>query len=260
MNMLKQDSNKWDYFYKIGTHLTPSALSRSYLRELVPDYVSLIEQGKRVCFVWGSEKPMIQKHNNDWYVMFQDMLDNAVSPRTQMLNREWEHDELFYWTPDLPQLAAKQAHIVKRFLSQLTPQSIDNTNVSSFNKLNDEYGRRVVNSYLADVVVNGVRYQLLPNGLHRLIYPDWNPNSIVAGKPLSFAYPERDTWMFNSIAPDIGQQYYNYGLLHTREIVRKSAPEHWWEFKFDPKLGIPYSGGIKMICNRYRLNNPAVNL
>lgn len=251
MKLMKEDSNKWDYFYKIGTHLTPSALSRSYLREVVPDYVSLIEQGKRVCFLWGSEKPMIENQGTHWYVVFKDVLDNAVSPRIQMLNKEWEHDELFYWTPDMPQLAAKQAHIVKRFLSQLTPSTIDNINVSSYNKLTDQYGRRVVDSCIADVVVNGVRYQLLPAGLHRLIYPDWNPNSIVAGKPLSLVYPARDTWMFNSIAPDIGQHYYNYGILHTRELVKKSAPEYWWEYKFNPKIGIPYSGGIKPLTNRY---------
>jgi hypothetical protein len=252
--MLQQDSNKWDYFYKVSTHMTPSALSRSYLRETIPDYVSLIEQGKRVCFVWGCEKPMVQRHNNNWYVGFKDMVDNAVSQRTQMLNREWEHDELFYWTPDLPQLAAKQAHIVKRFLSQLTPGAVDNINVSAHKKIEDEYGRRVINTHTADVVVNNVRYQLLPDGLHRLIYPDWNPESIVAGKPLSLAYPERDTWMFNSIAPDLGQKYYSYGLFHLRKLIKNAAPEFWFEYKFDPSTGIPYSGGITPCWNRYRLD------
>lgn len=256
--LLHQDSNKWDYFYKVGTHLTPSALSRSYLRETIPDYVSLIEQGKRVCFVWGCEKPIVKKQNNNWYVAFRDMADNAVSQRTQMLDRDWEHDELFYWTPDLPQLASKQAHIVKRFLSQLTPSSVDNVNVSAHKKLEDEYGRRVINSYAADVVINKVRYQLLPDGLHRLIYPDWKPGAIVAGKPLSFSYPERDTWMFNSMAPDLGQRYYAYGLLHLRGLVQKAAPEYWFEYKFDPSTGIPYSGGIKACFNQYRINKSTV--
>jgi hypothetical protein len=254
MKVLQQDSNKWDYFYKIGTHLSPNALARSYLRESVPDYQSLIDQGKKVCFVFGSEKPIVQKHSNSWYVAFRDMIDNAVSPRTQMLNREWEHDELFYWTPDMPQLAAKQAHVVKRFLCQLTPAAIDNINVSSYDCMFDEYGRKKANDWCADVVVGDTRYQLLPNGLHRLIYPDWNPISIVAGKPPSLAYSLRDTWMFNPIAPDIGQQYYHSGLLHVRQLVKKAAPEYWWEFKFDPSLGIPYSGGITLIHNTYLLD------
>lgn len=252
--VLNQDGNKWDYFYKIGTHPSPNALSRSYLRESVSDYQTLIDQGKRVCFIHGSEKPCVQQNNNQWYVCFSDMVDNAVNPRTQMLDRDWEHDELFYWTPDMPQLAAKQAHVVKRFLTHLTPESIDNINVSSHNQLQDEYGRRVVNSWTADVTVNHVRYQLLPAGLHRLIYPDWNPDSVVSLKPASLIYSPRDTWMFNSAAPDIGQKYYHHGLLQLRQLIKKSAPEYWWEYKFDPSLGIPYSGGIKMIYNKYPLD------
>jgi hypothetical protein len=252
--ILLDNSNKWDYFYKIGTYPSPNTLAKSYLREVISDYVSLIEQGKRVCFLFGSEKPIVQQHNSRWYVSFQDMLDNAVSPRTQMLNREWEHDELFYWSDTMPQLVAKQAHVVKRFLSQVSTESVDNVHVSSYNQLHDEYGRRKINSWCADVDVNGVKYQLLPNGLHRLIYPDWNPMSIVANKPMSTLYTPRDTWMFNSMAPDIGQKYYHHGLLHLRQLVKKEAPEYWWEFKFDPASGMPYSGGLKPLFNKYCLD------
>jgi hypothetical protein len=253
--VIQNDSNKWDYFYKVSFHPTPSALSRSYLREMIPDYASLIERKKTVCFVWGIEKPMLEKINDDWFIIFKDMIDNAVSPRTQMLNRDWEHDEFFYWTPDLPHLPAKQAHIVMRFLQQLSPQSVDNINISSHIKLNDEYGRRVINSFCADISLNGRRYQLLPDGLHRLIYPDWRPGAIVAGKPISLTFPERDTWMFNSMAPNLGQKYYCKGILHLRQIVKNANPDYWWEHKYDPKTGLPFSGGIKPSINRYRLNN-----
>jgi hypothetical protein len=253
MKILKEDSNKWDYVYKVGTHPSPNALARSYLREVIPDYVSLIEQGKRVCFLFGAEKPLVQYHNADWYVAFQDMLDNAVSPRTQMLNRAWEHDELFYWSDTMPQLAAKQAHVVKRFLSGLSPELVDNVHVSSYNKLYDEYGRKKVNSWCANIDVSGIKYQLLPDGLHRLIYPDWNPMSVVANKPPSTLYTPRDTWMFNSAAPDIGQKYYHHGLLHLRQLVKKAAPEYWWEFKYDPESGMPYVGGLTACYNRYCL-------
>ena len=251
--VLHKESNKWDYFYKVGTYHGPNALARSYIRETLPDYQLLIEQGKSVCFIHGAEKPQVELYNNKWHIAFQDRIDYAVGPRTQELSRSWEHDELFYWTPDMPQLAAKQAHIVKRFLSQLTPASIDNINVSSHTQLQDEYGRRALNSWCADVVVNHVRYQLLPDGLHRLIYPNWKPESIVSPKPTSLTYSPRDSWMFKSTAPDIGQQYYHHGLLHFRELIKKTAPDSWWEFKFDAGLKVPYAGGIKLDSNRYYL-------
>lgn len=252
--IIQNDSNKWDYFYKVGTHPTPSALTRTYLRESIPDYVKLIEQRKKVCFVWGSEKPIVKKHNAEWFVGFKDMTDNAVGQRTQMLDRDWEHDELFYWTPDLPQLPAKQAHIVMRFLQGLSPRSVDNINVSSYAKTDDAYGRKVINAYYADLMIDGRKYQLLPDGLHRLIYPDWNANAIVAGKPISFVFPERDTWMFDSMAPDLGQRYYAKGLLHLRQKIKQANDDYWWEYKYDPKSGIPYSGGIVPCVNLYRLS------
>lgn len=250
-DLLTKDNNKWDYFYKVGRYLSPNALARSYMRESIPDYCALIEQGKRVCFIWGAEKPSVEQINNRWYISFKDTIDYAVSPRTQMLNREWEHDELFYWSAELPQLVAKQAHIVKRFLSQLTPAFVDNRHVASYDRLYDEYGRRSSPSWHANIVINQKKYQLLPDGLHRLIYPNWNPEFVVCGKPLSLAYSPRDTWMFNTIAPDLGQRYYNHGLLQLRQTVKNANPDYWGEFKFDPTLSIPYIGGVRPLYNRY---------
>lgn len=252
IELFKKD-NKWDYFYQSGMHLSPNNLAKSYIRETLNDYQSLTDQGKSVCFVYGSEKPMIDKKGNDWYVVFQDCLDNAVSSRTQLLNRDWEYNELFYWSASLPQLVAKQAHIVKRFLSQLTPDSVDNRYVASYEREFDEYGRRPINTWCASVVINQKKYQLLPDGLHRLIYPFWNSATIVSPKPHSLAYSPRDTWMFDTIAPDIGQKYYNMGLLHLRQLVRNASPDYWWEYKFDANLGIPYSGGMKKFQNKYRI-------
>lgn len=251
-NLFKKE-NKWDYFYHVGMHLSPNALARSYLRETLPDYQNLINQGKSICFVYGSEKPMVEKQGDNWYVVFQDCLDNAVSSRTQMLNRDWEHNELFYWSAELPQMVAKQAHIVKRFLSQLSPASVDNRYIASCERVYDDYGRKQLTAWYADVVVDQKKYQLLPDGLHRLIYPFWNPATIVSPKPPSLAYSPRDTWMFKSIAPELGQRYYNYGLLELRQTVKKVNPNYWWEFKFDPQLKIPYVGGLTPLRNRYNL-------
>lgn len=250
-HVLITDDNKWDYFYKVNTYLSPNGLARSYLRETIPEYQRLIEQGKKVCFVYGAEKPLVEKFDNKWYISFSDCLDYAVSPRTQLLDRNWEYDELFYWSDTMPQLVAKQAHIVKRYLSQLTPADIDDVHVASHDPIYDEYGRKKVNVWYSDVLINNVKYQLLPDGLHRLIYPHWNPGTIVCGKPLSLAYPPRDTWMFSSIAANIGQQYYNMGLVNLKKKVKSISPDYWWEFKFDPKLGLPYSGGLQTFFNRY---------
>ena len=242
-DVLTKDNNKWDYFYKVGKYLSPNALARSYMRETNPEYLSLIDQGKSVCFIYGAEKPQVEENNGKWYTVFHDCLDYAVSPRTQMLNRDWEHNEMFYWSDSLPQLVAKQSHVICRYLKGLTPDSVDNVHVSL--KEPDHYP-------IASATVNHNRYHLLNNGLHRLIYPDWNPESIVCGKPLSLAYSSRDFWMFKDNAPDLGQRYYNYGLQHLKQLVKRANPNYWTEHKFSPESGVPYRGGMKKIINRYR--------
>ena len=245
-DLLKIDDNRWDYFYKVTKFLSPNTLARSYKRELIPDYQVLMDQGKSVCFVHGSEKPKVENRNNQWYMVFSDCLDNVVTPRTQMLNREWEHDELFYWTDDLPQLVVKQAHVIKKFMNQLSPDMADNVHVFS-----NRHTKTLPDISYSNITIDSIEYRLLPDGLHRLIYPDWMPNAIVCGKTPSAAYSNRDTWMFQSAAPDLGQRYYNYGLLHLRQLVKRANPDYWFEFKFDPKSGVPYDGGMKPLKNQY---------
>lgn len=249
-DVITRDENKWDYFYKVGMYLSPNALARSYMRETLPDYQDLMDQGKSVCFIYGAEKPQVEQHGTDWYIAFQDRLDYAVSPRTQALNRDWEHNELFYWSDDLPQLVAKQAHIIKRYLSQLTPEMIDNVNVAG--TMPDPDGSlRLMTA--AKVKINNVEYHLRNPGLHRLIYPCYNPESIICGKPLSLAYSARDYWMFNSNSPDLGQKYYHYGLLKLKQAVQKVDSNLWWESKIGVNSDMIYRGGMAPLYNRYRL-------
>jgi len=262
-NLLINKDNKWDYFYQVGKFLSPNTLARSYLRETITDYQILFDQGKSVCFIHGHEKPHVKSSANQWYFVFRDSLDNAVTPRTQMRNCPWEHDELFYWSDSLPQLIVKQAHVIKRYMSQLTPDMADNIHVytpctigplhnSSLPMLN-EHGKAVPTFFCGQSIVNNIEYRLLPHGLHRLIYPDWVPESIVCGKPASLAYSNRDLWMFNSSAPNIGQHYYNNGLVHLRQLVKQTNPDYWWEHKFNRSSGIPYMGGFKELTQQYQI-------
>jgi hypothetical protein len=91
-------------------------------------------------------------------------------------------------------------------------------------------------------------------GLHRLIYPDWNPNLIVAGKPHGHMFALKDTWLLSDQAPDCGQRYYTNGVPALRQKVKQIDPNLWWEYKFDPKRA-PYIGGVHRFYNNYCLGN-----
>ena len=98
-------------FFGIGT------VCKSFVRDHVEDYKKLSEQGKKVVFVWASEKPRVY-FDGRYNIRFLDVFDNAVNPRTQMLQRENEYDELFYWSPEAVDIVCKQGHIIKNFFKK----------------------------------------------------------------------------------------------------------------------------------------------
>jgi hypothetical protein len=152
-------------------------LARSYIRETVTDYQRLIEQDKKVVFVWGSEKPRIYKENNQFCIKFLDLIDGTVSNRTQIVNREWEHDELFYWAPEAVDIICKQGHILKRFIEQ--------NNIFGNGKDFSDY-RNEEKITLPDFESN------FRNMLNRLVYSEFDPNTFSVGKPYSRLESPRD--------------------------------------------------------------------
>lgn len=74
----------------------------------------LIQQGKRIGLVYGTDKPVIRvDSNNDLYLVFADAGINYLNMPD---SRQYTNVDrvLFYWTPDLPELLVKQAHVVAK--------------------------------------------------------------------------------------------------------------------------------------------------
>ena len=179
--------------YRSGTSswMTPGNMAKSYIRERVPEYQQLAEQGKKICFVWGIDKPglvtLVPKkrlfRNICYAVVFHDREGSLISPRQKYLNRSWEHDEYFYWSADLPELICKQAHVIRKAVTAHTVTGLQ----SSFK----EFGFRL-----------GQGSKFLPLDLdsgHRAIYPYWDTDTFSSGKTVSRVYSDRDAWLFSGI-------------------------------------------------------------
>jgi hypothetical protein len=207
---------KFDFLYDMNSMFSPNNYARSLLRERVRDYQDIIASGKRLCFVYGSEKPRTFLENGRYCIRFLDVVDNCVSARTQRLNRDWEHDELFYWSADLPQLIAKQGHLVKNYLrsGNINPAEFStNTKQRSFGSIQS----------------NSTHY-LISQGLHRVIYGLHNTYNL---KPSSNWFSERDKWFLNNPHQLAGSQNYVNGIDKLKTLL----PEYWTNGGF--------SGGIK---------------
>jgi hypothetical protein len=86
----------------------------------IPHINKLIESGKKIALVYGTDKPIIRESPSgdlvsvlaDGGVNYLNMPDSRAYPNVDRV--------LFYWTPELPEMLVKQAHVAAKVL--YTPQ------------------------------------------------------------------------------------------------------------------------------------------
>jgi len=164
-------------------------LAIGYIRERDVDYQKLNDLGLRHAFVYGIEKPRIYVEDGRYCLRFTDMIDNGPSIRTQILDREHEHDELFYWDPGCCDLLCKQAHVLMRFLKM-------NQELIDLNRdIRDDSKKiripMIEQTFTGRGTSDGLSYREI---LNWLIYPGFNPYTFSMGKPMSVLRSLRDEY------------------------------------------------------------------
>jgi hypothetical protein len=199
-----------EFEYNVNFHLSPNNPARRMFRESIPDYKNMIAQGKKVCFLWGKEKPMItfSRQFRKYCFEFSDNIDNCITPYVQRNYYKGWYDELFYWTPDFPLIPIKQAHIIMNFIKHS-----EDKDLFSVSKTYYGYSQKL-DMYLRD------------GSVKTLIYPKWSNSIFCNGKASSFTYSLRDEWFLNSNLDtrkrfyEIADSYYN--VVDPTDIERRS--------------------------------------
>jgi len=169
-----------DYQYMFSHFLSITTSSRAVVRDKITDYQNIINSGKKLCFVWAAEKPTVGYDGITYHV---SLYDSGCAPyiNSHVLknySNGW-YDELFYWTPDLPLLPIKQAHIVKNFMK-------NNTEID-FSKSYYKFGLLV--GY------HKILKQFIPvTEINNVLYPTWKSNTFSVGKVSSSIFSEKDMW------------------------------------------------------------------
>ena len=212
-NQVLNDTDiKFEWIYFVNSMFSPNNYVRNRLRRIVPEYKKLIDSGKSVCFIWGSEKPRVHVENNRYAIRFQDLVDNCVSPYLQQNSLPGEFDELFYWSPDFVSGLIKQAHVVKNILKQ--------------GPINDLFWTGTPGRYRYGTTVrNGKTWHLTADGLNLLIYPKWDHTTISVGKPSSIVWSERDEWFFKSQSWNPAAINWQNGIKKLNQILKTN--EYW---------------------------------
>ena len=188
----------FDFQYFANSTISPWNTTKSVIRELTPDYQELCHC-RKVGFVHGMEKPNCIKFNKGkFYFQFTDMFDASVGARTQYLNREWEHDEFFFSTPDSPKITIKQCHLIKNFLinSKVPHPWMSNTEASSFGHVPKWHNNQWQTFWLSRL------------GVNHIIYPWYNPEWITAPKVTNVIFGDRDRWLFEH--SELGKPFNTY--------------------------------------------------
>jgi hypothetical protein len=204
-SIFDEDNNHLNFIYYGNHAFGPHHLARSYLREKVADWAKIIASGKKLCFVYGCDKPPVHydTQTDKYFLQFQDLIDACVGPRTQILGRQEEHDELFYWSPDAMDLMARQAHIIMNYMRNPPKQDL-NSRYLTTNPWMSQLGpdnKYLSSGYIrkrAGTNINNQFYYLTTDGLHRLIYPDWREDTFSLGKNLGFIFGPRDRWWWQA--------------------------------------------------------------
>ena len=200
-------SNKFDWIYSMNMFFTVNHVARDNLALKIKDWADIISSGKRLCVLWGHDKPRIHHENNRFSFQFIDYIDNGPTVKS-MAGQQPYSNELFYWTPDTPSIVVKQSHLIKNYLNNHLTNSIF---VSE--RCSD----------LAYKTVNGKKYWLSNDGIHSIIYPHWNIDTFSVGKPSSILFSPRDNWFMELEESNTAKQVWKMGIQKLWQML----PDYW---------------------------------
>jgi hypothetical protein len=171
-------ANDLDWIWRAGTRFDPTCMVRSRFHKIIRQHNDMVHRGKKVGFVYGVDKPRLLRDKNSIYFAFLDIIMTlGAMPTNDILGEYWENDEYFYWTPNFPEIAIKQSHVLVRWLQARNKIHLirDMSNVAQFH--DDQYYYEV----------------------NRAVYQDmgWDFNTWQIKKPSNQIYSEMSQWLFD---------------------------------------------------------------
>lgn len=237
-----ESDNLWDenFIYWTGDYITPGCIVR-YSSATNIDHLRTFDKGKRTVMIFGVDKPRVVLKNDNLYVVFVDRPVHIAAPA--LVNNGYDNIdvELFFWSPELPQLVIKQAHEIKKWFEL-------------------PYNKKL--SYMLDAkwqlsAINRTVYEATIKGT---IYPDYDLKTFQTNKPETAMFQEWDHWMvhykdsagFKTFMRGIDHLYKNIDkdflmVKATHNIPGTEIKERNWEYR--PCLSKPYALG------RFRSDN-----
>jgi hypothetical protein len=156
-----------------------------------------LDQGQSVCILWGVDKPKICIRDKKWHLYFMDVQANIADPGTAGYTNLM--NEYFYWSPDLPELIAKQAHIVKNWFDL------------PHNKYLQHLARWPNYSFSQRTTFEHI--------IKPLIYSEYDHTTFQTSKPTNSFYNEMDYWFYTNFKETGAFRSWQAGLKYLEDNI-----------------------------------------
>lgn len=204
------DNNQlvWDenFIHWCGDFVSPGIITRYNHANL--DHLRLFDKGKRIGIIFGVDKPRLMIENGKVYTFFVDRPVHIAQPA--LVNNGYTNTEveLFFWSPELPQLVIKQCHLIKKWFD-----------LPFNNRL-----KYMLNSQWLLSPHNRTAYEAVIKGV---IYPDYDLSTFQCNKPVKTVFQEWDYWM-EDFKGTAGYKTFMRGVTHLytnidQSFLRRSA-------------------------------------
>jgi len=183
-----------DWFYA-QDHLNPGVYFK--VNAIGKSELDAINAGKNTAIIFGIDKPQVWYDNGKVFCYFLDKLAN-----TNPQNSFKRTCELFYWTPDMPELVLAQSREIFRYL-QANPDAL-----------------KLINR---NIPFTQQRKQTWDTLVRYIIYNDYTKLSAFQTKKASSCiYDEADTWMWDIKSSDFKYlKSWEYGVKNVLKSINE---------------------------------------
>ena len=215
------DGEEW--LTTTAEHLHPQYVTRwSSTRE--KQQLITLDRGLKTAVVFGVDKPKVCIKDGKYCLYFVDVVANSFRGKFDRAEYDNLETVFFYWTPDLPEILIKQAHMIMRWFE---------TNPALkpiLNWPNLDYQKRSA-------------YEII---VRSIIYPAWNLNTFQCAKTTSTVYSEWDSWFFEHYKNTKIYDCWHKGI----EYIESHVDQKYLKYTFDNQ----FDGFVGMINGHFYLN------
>jgi hypothetical protein len=179
--------------------------------DAVHEHKILLDSGKKICMLWGVDKPKVCIRDSKWYLYFMDIQANAANPDIKHYTNIT--NVYFFWAPDLPELVCKQAHTIKNWFNQESNKYLQHL----VRWPNHSFAQRTTFEHI----------------VKPLIYPDYDPTTFQTSKPTNSFYNEMDYWFYTNFQDTHAYQAWQAG----HKLLTDSIDAKYFNYEMGRAVG-----------------------